>query len=73
MIQLLDAMMVMIGCYIITRMMIFILRDDIKMGSVGLALNKVLAIGTIGITLICILFAILSFIGTFDLEADLPY
>jgi len=73
MIQLLDAMMVMLGCYIITRMFTFLLRDDIQMGKSGKAFTQFLAIGTIGVAMLCILFAILSFIGTFKLDADLPY
>jgi len=39
MFQLLDAMMVMVGFYIITRMVIFLLRDDIQMEKSGLALT----------------------------------
>lgn len=70
MIQLLDAMMIMIGCYIITRMMVFLLRDDIQMGKPGKVIASVLAAGTIGIALLCILFSLLSFVGTLDLE---PY
>ncbi|MCK4788368.1 MAG: hypothetical protein KAV87_31800 [Desulfobacteraceae bacterium] len=68
MIQLLDAMMVMIGCYIITRMWVLLLRDDIQMGKSGKVFAKVLAAGTIGVALLCILFALLSFVGTLDLE-----
>lgn len=68
MIQLLDAMMVMIGCYIITRMFTFLLRDDIQMGKSGKALVQILAATTIGVAFICIILAILSFLGTLDLE-----
>ena len=70
MIQLLDGMMIMIGFYIITRMMIFLLRDDIQMGKSGLALAQVLAATTIGIALVCIIAAVLSLFGV-DLGKDL--
>ena len=68
MIQLLDAMMVMLGCYIITRMFSLFLRDDIQMGRLGKAFVQILAISTIGVAFICIVLAILSFVGTLNLE-----
>ena len=73
MIQLLDAMMVMIGFYIITRMMIFLSRDDIQMNKSGKAVAQLLATATIGIAFMCIILAILSFFEIFDINSDLPY
>jgi len=73
MIQLLDAMMVMIGCYIITRMIIFLSRDDIQMNKSGKAVAQLLAAGTIGVAFMCIILAILSFFEIFDINSDLPY
>lgn len=68
MIQLIDLMILMVGCYIITRMMIFLLRDDPKQSTLAIVINKILAAGTIIITIICIILAMTSFVSTLDLE-----
>ena len=68
MIQLLDAMMVMIGCYVITRMFTLLLRDDIQVGKSGKVFIQVLAVGTIVVAMLCIFFAFLSFVGTLELN-----
>jgi len=68
MIQLLDLMILMVGMYIITRMSIYILRDDKDAYKVGILINKLLAATTIIVTIICVLLAILSFVDTLDIS-----
>jgi len=67
MIQLIDLMILFVGCYVITRMSVYVFQDDIKMGGLGIFITKSMAIVTIVITAICTVLAILSFIGTLDL------
>ena len=53
-------MSLMIGCYIVTRMMIFLLRDDPQQSKAGIIINKVLAAGTVLVTITCVIFIFLS-------------
>lgn len=73
MIQLLDLMILMVGCYIITRMTIFLLRDDPQQSKFGTVFNKIMAAGTIIVTIICIFLALTSFVGTLDLDQLTQY
>ena len=64
----LPLMSLMIGAYIITRMMIFLLRDDPQHYKFGIVINKVLAVGTIIITGICIILMFLPSAGSLNME-----
>jgi len=48
-------MALMIGAYIITRMMIFLLGDDPNQSKFSLVVNKLFAAGTIVVAIVCIL------------------
>lgn len=63
-------MSLMIGCYIVTRMMIFLLRDDSQQSKAGIIINKVLAAGTVLVTITCVIFIFLSGISPF-LDEDI--
>jgi hypothetical protein len=45
----------MIGAYIVTQMMIFLLRNDPQQSKTGMVFNKILAALTIFITVICVI------------------
>ena len=70
MVQLVDLMILFVGFYVTTKMLVYLFRDDIKMSGIGIFITKLMAISTILITIVCIALAILSFIGTlnFDIE-----
>ena len=68
MIQLIDLMILMVGMYIVTRMMIHILRDDPHSYKLGVFVNKVLAAGTIVVAIIVMFLAITSFVDTLDIN-----
>ena len=70
MIQLINLMILFVGCYIITKMLYFMFRDDLKTGGFGVLVIKFMAAVTIITTVVCIALALLSFVGTlnFDLE-----
>ncbi|NQT81048.1 MAG: hypothetical protein HQ555_11745 [Candidatus Aminicenantes bacterium] len=61
-------MSLMIGAYIVTRMMIFLLRDDPQQYKFGIVINKVLAVGTIIIAVICIILIYLPSVESLNME-----
>jgi len=63
----LPLMALMIGAYIITRMMIFLLGDDPNQSKFSLVVNKLLASGTIIITIVCLILIWISSVGL-DME-----
>lgn len=64
-------MSLMIGAYIVTRMMIFLLRDDPQHYKFGIVINKVLAVSTIIITGICIILMFLPNVESLNMESIL--
>ena len=64
MIQLIDLMILFVGCYIITKMLFYLFREDFKMVTLGMLLVKLMAGITIMVTIVCIILALLSFAGT---------
>ncbi len=64
-------MSLMIGAYIVTRMMIFLLRDDPQQYKSGIIINKLLAAATIFITVICVILIFLPSISPLDMESIL--
>ena len=69
MIQLVDLMILMVGMYIITRMSIYILREDKDAYKLGVLINKILAAATLIVTIVCMFLAILSFVDTLNIPA----
>jgi hypothetical protein len=59
-------MIIMAGMYIITKMMIYILRNDPDCYKLGIVINKLLAATTVIVAIGCILLATLSFIDMLD-------
>lgn len=59
----------MIGVYIITRMMIFLLRDNPQLSNVAAFFTKILAAITIFITIICIILIYISSISSSETKA----
>ena len=68
MIQLLDLMILMVGMYIITKMMIYLLRDEQNSSRFGTVINKLLAAATVIVAVIVMFLAISSFVNTLDIS-----
>ena len=68
MIQLLDLMILMVGMYIITKMMIYILRDDPQTYKLGILINKLLAAVTVIVAVVCMALAMFSFVDSLDIN-----
>ncbi len=68
MIQLLDIGILFVGMYVVTRMLIYVFQDDLKMGRLGILITKLTAITTILVTIVCVALALLSFINTLNLK-----
>ncbi len=67
-------MSLMIGSYIVTRMMIFMLSKNHNQYSIGIVINKLLAALTVSITVICVILIFRSSINPLDMESILkPY
>lgn len=64
-------MSLMIGYYIVTRMMIFLLRSDLQQSNVGMVINKVLAVGTIFVTITCVILIFSTSLSPFLETGDL--
>lgn len=69
MIKILDLIIIMAGMYIITKMMIYILRDDPQAYKMGIVINKLLAAATVIVAVGCIILAKLSFIDMLDVPS----
>lgn len=61
-------MSLMIGAYILTRMMIFLLSQNHNQYKLGNIINKFLAISTIVITIVCVTLIFSSSINLFDMQ-----
>jgi hypothetical protein len=59
----------MVGAYIVTRMMIFLLREDPQLSKAGMAFSKILAVITVSITIICVLMIYISSISPSETKA----
>lgn len=64
-------MSLMIGSYIVTRMMIFMLSKNHNQYKPGIVINKLLAGLTVIITVICVILIFRSSINPFDMESIL--
>jgi hypothetical protein len=64
-------MSLMIGSYIVTRMMIFMLSKNHNQYQPGIVINKLLAALTVIITVICVILIFRSSINPFDMESIL--
>jgi len=64
-------MSLMIGSYIVTRMMIFMLSKNHNQYKPGIVINKLLAALTVIITVICVILIFRSSINPFDMESIL--
>lgn len=64
-------MSLMIGSYIVTRMMIFMLSKNHNQYKPGIVINKLLAALTVIITVICVILIFRSSIDPFDMESIL--
>ncbi len=64
-------MSLMIGSYIVTRMMIFMLSKNHNQYTPGIVINKLLAALTVIITVICVILIFRSSINPFDMESIL--
>ncbi len=64
-------MSLMIGSYIVTRMMIFMLSKNHNQYIPGIVINKLLAALTVIITVICVILIFRSSINPFDMESIL--
>jgi hypothetical protein len=62
MIQLIDLMILFVGLYIVTRMVIYVFQEDVKMHKLGIFITKMMAIITIVVTIACVALAMLSFV-----------
>ena len=49
-------------------MLIYMLRDDIKMATFGIVLTKLMAGVTMVVTIICVFLALASFVDTLDMS-----
>jgi len=61
-------MALMIGFYIVTKMMIFILDKNPNQYQLGVAVNKPLAAATIFVTVVCVILILFPDIGRMDME-----
>jgi len=61
-------MALMIGFYIVTKMMIFILDKNPSQYQLGVAINKPLAAATIFVTVVCVVLILFPDIGRMDME-----
>lgn len=61
-------MALMIGAYIVTRMMIFILDKSPSQYQLGVAINKPLATATIFVTVVCVVLILFPDIAPLDME-----
>ncbi len=64
-------MSLMIGSYIVTRMMIFMLSNNHNQYKPEIVINKLLAALTVIITVICVILIFRSSINPFDMESIL--
>ncbi len=62
-------MSLMIGSYIVTRMMIFMLSKNQNQYKPGIVINKLLATLTVSITVICVILIFRSSINPLDMES----